>query len=103
MRLLPTCCVVVASGVLLLSSLGEAAPVSSWKGFRLETTIDCHLCEAVASIIQALLREKRSEDFIADVVTRICVSLKFENVDSTVCSGIVHLFKVSDPRPFFMF
>ncbi|KAL5489340.1 hypothetical protein EMCRGX_G018423 [Ephydatia muelleri] len=90
---LPTSCVVVAAAALVLASLGETAPVSSSNGFLLETTIDCDLCETVLSIVQALLRENRSEDFIAAIVTRICISLKFKNVDSTVCSGIVQSFK----------
>ena len=84
------CCVVAAA--FILSRTGGAAPVSST--LSLDNAIECDVCETVVSVIQALLREKWSEDFIADIVTRICVSLKLKNVDSTVCSGLVRLFKV---------
>ena len=90
-----TCYVVAAA--LLLDRTGGAVPVS----LSYDNTISCEVCESVVSVIQALFREKWSEDFIADVVIRICVSLKLKNVDSTVCSGLVHLFKVRSPNVLF--
>lgn len=86
------------AAALLLSSIGEAGPVPSrvaaLPNGGLGSIVSCSACRTMLSVVQRLFRLRWSIDLIARVAADICVSLRLENVDSTVCNGVTSLFKV---------
>eukprot|EP00731_Ephydatia_muelleri_P019987 Em0012g812a len=85
------------AAALLLSSIGEAGPVPSrvaaLPNGGLGSIVSCSACRTMLSVVQRLFRLRWSIDLIARVAADICVSLRLENVDSTVCNGVTSLFK----------
>ncbi|XP_019613437.1 PREDICTED: sphingomyelin phosphodiesterase-like [Branchiostoma belcheri] len=74
-----------------LDAVGKALQDGSLSDPELESGLKCSLCEMGMRVVQDLFVKNKSQDEIASVITKLCITFRVE--DKTVCTYIVKEFK----------